>query len=139
MRLASISQLAASFGAALALAGERLYVDLVDINPPLIFVLNLIPAAIDRLTPINGPTALTLCTLGWIAIGPVLIFLLYRALLPLLHRAAARIAGRSGHHCAERSGMKVARVTARMRLPRVQWFTRRNQSRTRVTERIGWG
>ena len=51
------------------LAGERLYVDLVDINPPLIFVLNLIPAAIDRLTPINGPTALTLCTLGWIAIG----------------------------------------------------------------------
>ncbi len=31
--------------------------------------------------------------LGWIAIGPVLIFLLYRALLPLLHRAAARMQG----------------------------------------------
>jgi uncharacterized protein (DUF2062 family) len=29
--------------------------------------------------------------IGWIAIGPVLIFVLYRALLPLLVRAAARM------------------------------------------------
>ena len=27
-------------------AGERLYIDLIDVNPPLIFSLNLIPAAI---------------------------------------------------------------------------------------------
>ncbi|MGE0800863.1 MAG: hypothetical protein AB7G13_08830 [Lautropia sp.] len=51
------------------LAGERLYVDLIDINPPLIFILNLIPAAIDRMTPINGPTALVLCALAWVAVG----------------------------------------------------------------------
>src|SRR4051794_28574478 len=32
------------------LEGERLYVDLIDVNPPLIFVLNLIPAAISKAT-----------------------------------------------------------------------------------------
>ena len=35
------------------LAGERLYTDLIDVNPPLIFVLNLIPAAIARVTPLG--------------------------------------------------------------------------------------
>lgn len=35
--------------------------------------------------------AIVHAALGWIAIGPVLIFLLYRAFLPLLERAAARL------------------------------------------------
>ena len=43
------------------LAGERLYVDLIDINPPLIFVLNLIPAAISAVTPLGGVLALQVC------------------------------------------------------------------------------
>ncbi|HEX3350538.1 MAG TPA: hypothetical protein VHS58_20810 [Acetobacteraceae bacterium] len=47
------------------LAGERLYVDLIDVNPPLIFVLNLIPAAIARMTPLGAVVALELCLLGW--------------------------------------------------------------------------
>jgi hypothetical protein len=41
-------------------AGERLYSDLIDVNPPLIFVLNLIPAAIGAMTPINAVVALQL-------------------------------------------------------------------------------
>ena len=51
------------------LVGERLYVDLIDINPPLVFILNLVPAAIARLTPIGAPSALTLCVLAWIAVA----------------------------------------------------------------------
>ena len=43
------------------LAGERLYVDLIDINPPLIFVFNLIPAAIAAVTPLDGVLALQGC------------------------------------------------------------------------------
>jgi len=43
------------------LAGERLYVDLIDVNPPLIFVLNLIPAALARLAGIDGIAALQIC------------------------------------------------------------------------------
>ena len=43
------------------LAGERLYVDLIDVNPPLIFVLNLIPAAIAAVTPLGGVLALQVC------------------------------------------------------------------------------
>ena len=48
------------------LAGEQLYVDLIDVNPPLIYVLNLIPAAIAQMTPLDGVVALQLCliTLG---------------------------------------------------------------------------
>jgi hypothetical protein len=46
------------------LAGGRLYVDLVDVNPPLIFILSLVPAAIARWTPLSGPQALLLCLLG---------------------------------------------------------------------------
>jgi hypothetical protein len=48
------------------LAGERLYVDLIDVNPPLVFILNLIPAAIAQTTPVGAPVALMLCVLGWI-------------------------------------------------------------------------
>ncbi|MBV8522819.1 MAG: hypothetical protein JOY71_11980 [Acetobacteraceae bacterium] len=47
------------------LAGEPLYDRLVDVNPPLIFILNLIPAAIARVTPLGAIPALQLCLLGW--------------------------------------------------------------------------
>lgn len=46
------------------LAGERLYVDLVDVNPPLIFVLNLLPAAMARWTSLTPAQAMVLCLLG---------------------------------------------------------------------------
>jgi hypothetical protein len=46
------------------LDGGRLYETLIDVNPPLIFVLNLIPAAIARWTPMGGPQALLLCLLA---------------------------------------------------------------------------
>jgi hypothetical protein len=39
------------------LGGERLYIDLIDVNPPLIFVLNLIPAVLARWLPLNGTGA----------------------------------------------------------------------------------
>lgn len=51
------------------LGGERLYIDLIDVNPPLIFVLNLVPAAIERLTGIGGPVALVLSILAFIAVS----------------------------------------------------------------------
>ncbi len=50
------------------LAGSRLYVDLIDVNPPLIFVLNLVPAAIAKWTPLAGPKALLLCLLAHAAL-----------------------------------------------------------------------
>jgi hypothetical protein len=61
------------------LAGERLYVDLIDVNPPLVFVLNLVPAAIARLTPIGAPAALTLCVMAWVTFGFLLSWRLLRA------------------------------------------------------------
>jgi len=45
------------------LAGEALYRDLIDVNPPLIFVLTLLPAAIGAWTPLDGPQSLLLCML----------------------------------------------------------------------------
>jgi len=42
------------------LAGEHLYSDLIDVNPPLIFLLNLIPAAIEAVCGIDGVVALQL-------------------------------------------------------------------------------
>lgn len=50
------------------LAGERLYVDLVDVNPPLIFVLNLLPAALSRWTSLAPAQAVVLCLLGYAAL-----------------------------------------------------------------------
>jgi hypothetical protein len=47
------------------LGGEKLYVDLIDVNPPLIYVLNLIPAAIAAYTPIGAVAALRLCLLAY--------------------------------------------------------------------------
>jgi hypothetical protein len=49
------------------LAGERLYVDLIDVNPPLIYVLNLLPAWLARATGIEAVTALQACLLAWSA------------------------------------------------------------------------
>jgi len=43
------------------LGGERLYVDLIDVNPPLIYVLNIIPAFLEQITPLDGVRALQLC------------------------------------------------------------------------------
>jgi hypothetical protein len=51
------------------LAGERLYVELIDINPPLIYLLSLIPAAIGRYTPMSSTTALVVCTVGFVAVA----------------------------------------------------------------------
>jgi hypothetical protein len=45
------------------LAGERLYSDLIDVNPPLIYVLNLIPAAIAATLRIDAVMALQGCLL----------------------------------------------------------------------------
>ena len=50
------------------LAGERLYADLIDVNPPLIFVLNLLPAALAAWTPLESPAALLLCLLALAAL-----------------------------------------------------------------------
>jgi hypothetical protein len=57
-------------------AGDRLYVDLVDVNPPLIFMLNLVPAAIAAATPLGVRQALMLCLL-------VLAWALWRASVAL--------------------------------------------------------
>jgi hypothetical protein len=45
------------------LDGERLYRDLFDVNPPLIFILNLVPAAIAAWTPVGPVAALVGCLL----------------------------------------------------------------------------
>ncbi|PZW43078.1 hypothetical protein C8P66_117104 [Humitalea rosea] len=52
------------------LLGEALYRDVVDVNPPLIFVLNLLPAAIAKWTPIPVIPAFKICLLGlcWLSI-----------------------------------------------------------------------
>ncbi|MBW8269931.1 hypothetical protein [Caldovatus aquaticus] len=63
------------------LAGERLYRDLIDVNPPLIFVLNLVPAALAAWTPLDGVQALLLSALGLCA-------LCWRLTLALLRGAA---------------------------------------------------
>ena len=47
------------------LAGEHLYSDLIDVNPPLVFVLNLIPAGIAAVLPLDGVTALRLCLFAY--------------------------------------------------------------------------
>ena len=46
------------------LAGEHLYSDLIDVNPPLIYVLNLFPALLERVTPLDGVRALQVSLLG---------------------------------------------------------------------------
>ena len=46
------------------LGGERMYVDMIDVNPPLIFMLNLIPAALSRLLSMEDTQALVFCVLA---------------------------------------------------------------------------
>jgi len=52
------------------LAGQRLYSELIDVNPPLIFIFNLPAAWLATVTPLDGPRALLLlllllCGLVW--------------------------------------------------------------------------
>ena len=56
------------------LNGERLYSDLIDVNPPLIFVLNLFPALLSSVTPLTGTQALQICLLGFGALCALLSF-----------------------------------------------------------------
>jgi hypothetical protein len=91
------------------LAGERLYADLIDVNPPLIFVLNLLPAAIGAWTPLDAVQGLLVCLLGlcalsaWMALqlarpaaGPVETACLSVA-IPLLTLAAGYDFGQREH------------------------------------------
>lgn len=64
------------------LDGERLYVDLIDVNPPLIFVINLIPAIVAKFTGIDAPTVMVACILTLIAAS---IWLVVRLLPDALH------------------------------------------------------
>lgn len=45
-------------------AGESLFRDLIDVNPPLIFVVTAIPALIDRFTPLDIVQSWLICVLG---------------------------------------------------------------------------
>lgn len=45
-------------------AGERLYVDLIDVNPPLVFLLSVVPAAVARWTDLSAPSVLCAGVLG---------------------------------------------------------------------------
>jgi len=53
------------------LGEERLYEDLIDVNPPLVFLLNLPAAWLSRLTPLSAPEALralllAFCAAAWV-------------------------------------------------------------------------
>ena len=50
------------------LGGEALYARLIDANPPLIFVLNLVPAVLAELTAANAILALQFCVLIFAAV-----------------------------------------------------------------------
>lgn len=45
-------------------AGEKLYVDLIDVNPPLVFILGLVPVLLRQWTGISEPTALIGCVVA---------------------------------------------------------------------------
>ncbi|WP_374440843.1 hypothetical protein [Stella sp.] len=45
-------------------AGERLYVDLIDVNPPLVFILGLVPVLLKQWTGLSEPTALIGCVVA---------------------------------------------------------------------------
>ncbi|SDC22150.1 hypothetical protein [Belnapia rosea] len=50
-------------------AGERLYADLIDVNPPLIFLLTLAPVAISAWTPLGPVAAMLACLLAVCALA----------------------------------------------------------------------
>jgi hypothetical protein len=45
--------------------GQRLYIDVIDVNPPLIFMLTLIPVALSKILPIASDAALMICVLAF--------------------------------------------------------------------------
>lgn len=50
------------------MSGERLYRDVIDVNPPLIFMLTLIPVWLAKVLPLDAISALMICILalaGW--------------------------------------------------------------------------
>lgn len=65
------------------LAGEELYADLIDVNPPLIFVLNLLPAALGAWSPLGAVPAVLLCLLGLCALSSWLTLRLCRPAAPV--------------------------------------------------------
>jgi len=60
--------------------GERMYVDMIDVNPPLIFMLTLIPAALSRLLSMQDTQALVLCVLALALWGVVVSWRLFPTL-----------------------------------------------------------
>lgn len=46
------------------MSGERLYLDVIDVNPPLIFFLNLIPVALAKVLPVGSDITLMICVLA---------------------------------------------------------------------------
>lgn len=46
------------------MSGERLYIDVIDVNPPLIFMLNLLPVATAKVLPIGSAGALMMWVLA---------------------------------------------------------------------------
>lgn len=74
------------------LAGERLYADLIDVNPPLIFLLNLLPAAIGAWTPLGAVTALLACLLGLCALAAWMTLRLARLAAPPVEAACLGLA-----------------------------------------------
>jgi hypothetical protein len=46
------------------MSGERLYIDVIDVNPPLIFILNLIPVGLAKILSISSASALMACVLA---------------------------------------------------------------------------
>ncbi len=50
------------------LAGEHLYSDLIDVNPPLVFVLNLFPAALAEWSGVDGVRTLQACLFAYGAV-----------------------------------------------------------------------
>lgn len=60
--------------------GERLYVDLIDINPPMMFWLDLIPVGLARLTGLPVPSAFIVTVLAATAASGALAWRLFRAL-----------------------------------------------------------
>jgi hypothetical protein len=75
------------------LAGERLYVDINDVNPPLIYWLNLIPAGLARLTGLPAPLAFALSVLATIAASLMLARPLFAKLAPAGSFAALTLPG----------------------------------------------
>jgi len=69
-------------------AGERLYSDLIDVNPPLIFVLNLLPAGLAAVAPIGAVPALLLAVLGLAALSVTLALRLARGMAGPVEAAA---------------------------------------------------